>query len=280
MNNILYKVPGILPGQEPLASDLYKFVYQPLTKVGCKTFKSWMVMLEMLQGYDFNPSNEDHQDEIKNLWDQYTTNHFDKTVDFNIHAFCNQKYGVLTNNKNIEGYHKLIIVRNPWDRIASCFTDKVTQNTQYYKIELMQDWFKQHSGNNLDYFDKMGRFTFLGFLEALDKIFSEKIVELYDPHWLPQKSIIDLYLKDFDTIIKLENIDKEFNDFKQLLKIPIVPNSFSVVDKQITNGKQIKNKKTKVTYNSMYNSKISDKVFKIYREDIELLNYNNNHLDI
>ena len=55
---------------------------------------------------------------------------------------------------------------------------------------------------------------------------------------------------------------------------------FSVVDKQITNGKQIKNKKTKVTYNSMYNSKISDKVFKIYREDIELLNYNNNHLDI
>ena len=42
------QVPGIIPGQEPLVCDPYKFVYQPMTKVGCKTFKTWMFMLDVL----------------------------------------------------------------------------------------------------------------------------------------------------------------------------------------------------------------------------------------
>ena len=32
-----------LPGHQPLVSQKHKFLYQPLTKVACKTIKAWML---------------------------------------------------------------------------------------------------------------------------------------------------------------------------------------------------------------------------------------------
>ncbi len=267
------QVPGIIPGQEPLVCDPYKFVYQPMTKVGCKTFKTWMFMLDVLQEYDFNPEDKIHQQEITRLWDEYTTDHFDKSSSFSIHAMCNENYGMLTNRKQIDDYHKLVIVRNPWDRIASCYIDKCTQNKQYYKVEMLQQWYMQTEGATEETFDENDRFTFIGFLTALNKVFTNKVVDLYDPHWLPQTSVMEFYLKEFDSIIKIENIDSEFNKLKEVLKVPITPSSKTYVDKQIENGIQTKNKTKVGKYDKLLTPEANELIFNTFQYDVETLKY-------
>jgi hypothetical protein len=276
MNSIL------LPGQEPLVSDSYKFIYQPLTKVGCKTIKSWMIILEELKQYEFDSSNPEHQQQIIELYTEYTKYHYDKSNKFHIHNACNQKFGMYTNNKNnsnYDDYFKFVFVRNPWDRIASCYIDKATQQTPYFRTQHLLKWMLSNTTfeeAQVYFTENNTRFTFEGFVEAVSRVIKDEVVELYDPHWLPQVYVMDYFVKDFDFVGKIENIDEDFKTIQSKLNLPTTPTSTSNVDMVINSkGLHSETKKTRGKYDHFYESNphLVEKVNTMYQEDINRLSY-------
>lgn len=272
----------LLPGQEPLVSHEYKFIYQPLTKVGCKSIKSWMLLLKEVQEQDFDPNNSLHLEEISKMYTSFTYRHYDKEDSFHIHNLANKFFGAYTNgyikhpfwelDSKLESYKKIVFVRNPWNRIASCYVDKVTSKSQYYRIKQMQEWFREQNYKE-EFFDKDGRFTFEGFLEAVGYVIDNKVQAFYDPHWLPQKTAMEAFIDEYDYIGRIESLDNDIKEVQSLFYIPAVHvgNVDKTIDKE---GNYTEQKSSAGKYEKFFlNYSNIDKVVEIYNQDIELLNY-------
>lgn len=276
-----YQIPGMLPGQEPLKFDKYKIIYQPLTKVGCKTFKTWFLILDTLQDYEFNPNNKEHQQQALNLYNQFTDLHYQKGNGFSLHLKSHEKFGMFTNHElseslkiksEFEDYHKILIVRNPWERIASCFVDKFTREPQYSKATYLQSWFLNNitAGEKEIYQDTKGRITFPGFIEALRRIFKNNLTQYLDPHWVPQTFTSNCFTDNFDSIIKIEDIDKDFKSIQNELGLPVIPSSFTVVDRGLNSEK--KDQSSKYDY-FFTDAELIDKIEDIFVDDVSNFSY-------
>lgn len=276
-----YKIPGMLPGQEPLKFDKYKLIYQPLTKVGCKTFKTWLLILDTLQDYEFSPDNHEHQLQALNLYNQFTDLHYEKGNGFSLHLKSHEKFGMFSNNElseslkikpEFKNYYKILVVRDPWNRIASCFVDKFIREVQYSKASYLQSWFLNEitTGEKEIYQDANGRITFPGFIEALHRIFKNNLTEYLDPHWVPQSFTSKCFIDNFDSIIKIEDIDKDFKLIQNKLGLPVIPSSFTVVDR----GLNSEEKKQSSKYDYFFtDTELIDKVGDIFVDDVSNFSY-------
>lgn len=148
---------------------------------------------------------------------------------------------------------KIMVIRNPYERIISSFNEVKKLRTDGPREEtLKSDWFKIQK-NDLEKGFKM-------FLDYIDG-------RIYDSHvhtqsdWFNAKKID---LEDIDFLILFEDLNKEFDDMcKQLkLKNRLQKSNFS---KNKENEDRLKN-----LINS--NEEVKKKIEKIYREDIELYN--------
>lgn len=276
-----YRIPGMLPGQEPLKFDKYKIIYQPLTKVGCKTFKTWLLILETLQDYEFIPDNKEHQQQALNLYNQFTDLHYQKGNGFSLHLKAHEKFGMFTNYElnesfkikpEFEDYHKILVVRNPWERIASCFVDKFTREIQYSKATYLQSWFLNEitAGEKEIYQDSNGRITFPGFIEALYRIFKNNLTQYLDPHWVPQTFTSNCFTDNYDSIIKIEDIDEDFKTIQKELKLPVIPSSFTVVDRGLNSEKKVQSSKYDYLLTDI---ELIDKIEDIFVDDVSNFSY-------
>ncbi len=153
-------------------------------------------------------------------------------------------------------YFHFTFVRNPYDRLLSCYIQKVynpalSNLTNRYFINGEDRQFVKGYGNLMG-FKKM---SFSDFVHFVTKIPDEHC----DPHFSPQHRLLDLETLDF--IGRLENFEQDFSYIKE----------------QISLSDDIKPEKRMTTkhgpYQSYYDDELRKMVAKKYARDLEIFNY-------
>lgn len=136
-------------------------------------------------------------------------------------------------------YFKFAFVRNPWDRLCSCWRNKVI-DSNYYNFDNKE-------------LEKMQNFNyFVEYVENLN-------IEFCDHHLRLQCKLVDL--NNIDYLGRFETFSEDLAEvFK---KINIDLNGIS----KMNASKEFKQ------YQKYYTSELAQKVYKIYQKDIQVFNY-------
>lgn len=149
-------------------------------------------------------------------------------------------------------YFKFCIVRNPWDRVVSCYEYSKMEDSYHHSVNLP----KQH-GIHPDYFT-LKSLTF----EECVYMLKDSPEKLKHQGWLSQS----YWICDENNNIMINNIFKiEFLQ-KNLLKHPIL-NTFSEKLKKLNPSPRKKN------YKDYYSLETKNIIAEIYKTDVENFNY-------
>jgi len=141
-----------------------------------------------------------------------------------------------------ENYFKFSFVRNPWDRLVSCWKNKVKEaDFNYFRISGEEQKKLQDFASFVDFVIERGEMS------------------TNDPHLCAQSRMIDLNHVDF--IGRFENFEDDLRKVLSKLKI----DNFEVSKKNATISRK--------SYHDYYDNITRDKVAEIYAKDIELFNY-------
>jgi hypothetical protein len=155
-------------------------------------------------------------------------------------TYCKKEVGHTTaQTYSIEELKKSIaIIRNPYDRLISCYNYFKMNNNYWskkYGNPVHHDYCKKHS-----------------FKDFVDDLYHKKID--FDIHLLPQVHFLKKDGKIYTKLLKLENIKEDFyNYFGEKINLPLINKS--------------KN------HNVLLDTEDKRKIYEIYKEDFELLNY-------
>ncbi|WP_461518999.1 sulfotransferase family 2 domain-containing protein [Porticoccus sp.] len=140
---------------------------------------------------------------------------------------------------SFEDYFKFAFVRNPWDRLASCWRNKVLESN-YFQLKDSE-------------YEKMRSFdNFVDFVSGFN-------VDNCDRHLRLQSALIDLNMVDY-----LGRMETFADDVRYVFRRLGLPDK-DIVSKNVTAAKK--------TYQEYYNSQTVEKVAQIYRKDIQLFGY-------
>jgi len=210
--------------------EIYKLIYFPIAKVACSSIKTTIAEILNLE----IPSNEEYPIQVHNV--EFPT------------AKCDQLSTIY------KDYLKFAFVRNPWDRLVSCYINKMTK-----PINFENTYFKQ--GIYID-FIRYGIFkagmNFKEFVKEVCKIPDE----ISDEHFRSQYTFItdenETLIVDF--IGKFENLQEDFNKIsgKIGLKNIELPKLMSTKHKH---------------YTEYYDEETKKLVAERYKKDIEMFGY-------
>ena len=139
-----------------------------------------------------------------------------------------------------QDYFKFAFVRNPWDRLVSCWRNKVVDNNHFDFSEAELTVMREFS-------------NFVDFVSGLN-------TENCDPHLRLQCRLIDL--NQIDYLGRLESIDRDLFEIFRILDIPLM----DIQRKNVSSGKN--------PYWYYYDNELVEKVYQIYRRDIQIFGYN------
>ena len=141
--------------------------------------------------------------------------------------------------KSYHNYFKFAFVRNPWDRIVSCWQNKVIIRNQM--------------GFTDSALERMKKFeNFVNFVSALN-------IEQCDRHLRSQSTLIDL--NNIDYLGRMETFEEDANYVFQRL---------GLIEKEVVPKNVTLNRKP---YQEYYNKVTIEKVSQIYRKDIQIFGY-------
>ena len=292
-----------LPNHQPLICREHEFIYQPITKVACKTIKTWMLSLKVPDFVTKVGENNFGKDiEFSHMND----------INFNIHDYSITMFGPIqyeresiidgkrllkfnakdikiVDNDNFEfadefkDYFKFTFVRNPWTRILSAYLEKFRTpgGMQYSQAVTINQFFLKMISNKFAeyigmYFYEDNILSFDGFIDILHQCSKNERdtgIQRYsnfDIHWMPQYIMNDMYIKEYDFIGKLENFEDDFHKILETLNIKIKPKY------KIGSNPYMVQKHHKFYEN---NPELIDKVAEIYKEDIERYDYDFSDLE-
>ena len=154
-------------------------------------------------------------------------------------------YSVNYQRKNWARFFKFTTVRNPWDRLVSCYEDKIIRK---------EPTAQNRKSAKLRWRLNIQKPSFKEFLEIITK--SENIH--LDNHWNTYHNTI--LFDDVDFIGRMENIQEDFNTICDKIGIP----KLELPHRNKTDHKH---------YTEYYDDESIDMVAKTYKKDIEYLGY-------
>ena len=251
-----------------IANHKYKFVYCPIPKVACSSFKRFAVELSDLE----------NKPEVLTLPPKL----FHAYVDHSLSFFANylhrrQEAMALLDNSD---YFKFAIVRNPWDRLTSAYLNKfvkpidIEQSSSPGKQVVEQHY--QSQNLPVDYSRGI---TFKEFIQYLLTHKNEEI----DGHWQPQSMFINQ--NKFDYLGRIETLDADFKAIAERIGVTTnlgwanrskraeVTNNSSTEQYADYTPTQLRQLDRYPSYTEFYTSELLDLVKQRYTEDVTNFGY-------
>jgi len=160
-------------------------------------------------------------------------------LESNIHLDAEHPYRIYYPVKLYNDYFKFAFVRNPWDRLVSCWHNKVI-DSNYFKFQ------------DPKLADMRTFANFVNFISGLD-------IENCDPHLRLQCRLIDL--NHIDYLGRLESLGSDLSKIFHILDIPIG----NIESKNVSIEK--------IHYHEYFDHGLVEKVYQIYRRDIQIFGY-------
>ncbi|MBX9693693.1 MAG: sulfotransferase family 2 domain-containing protein [Cyanobacteria bacterium] len=185
---------------EYLYCPQYRFLYAPIPKVACSSFK--MIIYKLFK--------QDIPELIELPTDRIDRN-FHIIVDrcFSIGGYRPEEARRIMSSEEI---FKFTVVRNPFDRIASGFLNKfVTERTNRHQWEHTAPVMLKVFGPNPSMLDC--NITFRQFVHYL----CTNTIE--DKHWLPMHVMVDP--SEMDMVIPMESLKEDYEKLRQRLNMPL-----------------------------------------------------------
>ena len=138
-----------------------------------------------------------------------------------------------------ESYFHFSIIRNPWDRLVSCWNNKVID----------QNWWglSDEQREHLSEFEH-----FVDYVSELD-------LDKCDVHLRRQSSVIDLNRLDY--LGRFETLNQDINQI------------FQRIGCQNVNLPHVNQSKSSLSYRDYYNSELVDRVRDLYLRDVQFFDY-------
>ncbi|XP_039250035.2 carbohydrate sulfotransferase 11-like [Styela clava] len=228
-------------------SDEHKLIACTIPKSGST---SWIKALLMADGIvNVSTPNEIEQEDAYKLGmkHRYLWLHFNHT----------SKHGKAEINRRLNDYYRIIIVREPLERVVSAYLDKVVHGKNIY-AKLAHSLHKGTDGITT-------------FEEFVDSIISRPSFT-YDIHWNLYESICDPCRLQYHYIVKLETMSQ---DVKYVSKMTGIDSHLLISEKTTERVSSLEH-----TWKIKYRKYLEDlpiekvkKLYKIYSKDYELFGY-------
>jgi hypothetical protein len=145
-------------------------------------------------------------------------------------------------------YYKFAFVRNPWDRLVSCWFNKIVDRDRPPPPGVVR-W--NHFPTET--LEQMGQFeNFVDFVSTLN-------IDSCDLHLRQQSSLIDL--NSIDYLGRFENFDTDISNIFKEIGLP--PPNPQVINQSV--GRH--------SYPHYYTDNLAERVAQIYKRDIQIFNY-------
>ena len=248
------------PDYNYLVNHEYRFVYCPIPKVACSSFKKLILQIS---------EPENFQNIIKSLSGVQFHIHIDHA--YSLFQYKKQRVDkILAGNK----YFKFAFVRNPWNRLVSAYLNKFlpAEPRPVARPVIQFIYEKQGLAPN---FEKSITFRqFINYLIDTDD-------HLLNEHWRPQYLFLGDY--DFDFIGKFENITEDFQQIKQKLslrtdldwlnKTENLDSRNDIENQADFYPQEIRNLTKVPDYQNFYTAELVELVRERYKVDIERFDY-------
>ena len=254
-----------------LINQDHHFIYCPIPKVACSSFKKFMVSLSDLE----------NKETILSLPQSLFHSYISHTLTLSSNQSCKDAIGMLKGSQ----YFKFAFVRNPWERLTSAYLNKFVSPIRHKQSnlplakEVIENIYRLND-LTVNYEESI---TFKQFVEYISVTDDQDL----DGHWQPQY----LFLGDtqFDFIGRFENLEKDFAYLQQKLglssSLPWSNKSQVDDDKLDANKSDLKRHFCDFSpkelsqlshfpdYRDFYAGDLIEMVRKRYAKDIELFDY-------
>ena len=215
-------------------SDQYKLIYYSVPKVACTTIKTCIAALEKIETKHLGVHQKNQAMKRLTIKESYA------------HRYKN--------------YYRFSFVRDPWDRLFSCYRNKIYDPPRFFSKS------NPYHNEKGEFKDFIRRYGDIGFRNMQFEDFVNFVVKipdhLCDPHFLPQHYFFEIEKLDF--LGRFENFQ---SDICTVLK-KVAP-GFDA-DHIISEKRQ---SSSPASYKDAYNDKTRALVAEKYEKDIQLFGY-------